>query len=279
MIGAQESEEVLGQLEGIGWQEWAIAAGILVVGFLASRFVLRMVRRLLEQTSASATITLILGRISSAVVLFIAFNLALQAVGVSIGPLIGALGIAGLALAFAFQDILENLIAGLLMLIRRPIAVGDEIVTEGYQGTVTDIALRALEMTTLDGETVFVPNATVWKNPVTNITATPERRTTLEVGVAYDTDLDRAKDVLEAAVATVDDVRPTPAPTAQVFQFGASSIDFAVRYWHAAPTADLWRIRDEVARAVKRALDEAGIEIPFPQRVLHTADPQPPDDL
>ena len=275
---AQESDQVLGQFDGVGWEEWAIAAGILVVGFVIARVLARLVRRTLHSTAATATITLILSRLTAAVVLFIAFNLAVQELGVSIGPLIGALGIAGLALAFAFQDILENLIAGFLMLIRRPIAVGDEIVTEGYLGRVDDIALRALEMTTLDGETVYIPNATVWKNPVTNITARPDRRTTLEVGVSYDADLDRAKEVLEHAVAGVEGVHPTPAPAAFVFGFGASSIDFAVRWWHDAPTADMWRIRDEVARAIKRALDEAGIEIPFPQRVLHTAEPVSVED-
>ncbi len=125
---------------------------------------------------------------------------------------------------------------------------------------------------------MFIPNALVWKNPLKNITTTPERRTTIDVGVAYGTDLDRAKGVLERAVAAVEDVHTEPAPTAQVFAFGASSIDFAVRYWHDAPTSTLWKLRDEVARAIKRALDEAGIEIPFPQRVVHMVDRDSSDD-
>jgi small conductance mechanosensitive channel len=112
----------------------------------------------------------------------------------------------------------------------------------------------------------------VWKNPVVNITMTPERRTTLEVGVSYDSNLDEVKALLERIVPEVDGVQVDPAPKAMVYQFGASSIDFAVNYWHQSDTATLWRVRDEVARRVKTAFDEAGIEIPFPQRVVHLPD-------
>jgi small-conductance mechanosensitive channel len=246
-----------------------VAAVVLVVGILIARVVGKLVTRALSKTGLGTFLCVLLGRFVGGVLSVFALIFALQAVGVSVGPLIGAIGIIGLALAFAFQDILENVIAGLLMLARRPIAVGDEVVTNGYMGTVTDMTLRAAEVTTLAGETVYVPNAMVWKSPVTNLTVTPTRRSSVEVGVSYDTDLDRAKRVLEAAAAGVDGVLADPAPAALTVAFGGSSIDFDVRYWHDSKSAVEWRLRDEVHRAIKRALDDAGIEIPFPQQVVH----------
>jgi len=274
MVLAQSDEQIVEQFSGLTWEDWVTAAAVLVVGLVVSRLLGRAVHKAASKARLSDFVVMILSRLVSWVVAVVALSLALQALDVSIGPLIGALGIAGLALALAFQDILENVIAGLLMLVRRPIAVGHEIITNDFDGTVIDITMKAVVLTTLDGETVHVPNAMVWKNPLTNITATPDRRTRLDVGVAYGTDLDRAKQVLEAAVVPVEGVAPTPPPAAFAFQFGESSIDFAVFYWHAAPTGVQWRVRDEVTRSVKRALDSAGIEIPFPQRVVHL--PTPP---
>lgn len=269
MLAAQSDDEILGQFSGLGWQDWAIAAGTFIVGLIIARIVGSFVKRAVDKTPASDFVGVVLSRITVGIVGFLGFYFALQSLGVPLGPLVGALGIAGLALAFAFQDILENVIAGLLMLMRRPIGIGDEVATNDFEGIVKDVTLRAVELTTLDGKTVFIPNAMVWKSPVVNITMTPERRTTLEVGVAYDSDLDQVKQLLETAVPQVDGVLAEPPARAMVYQFGASSIDFAIRYWHHSDTATTWRVRDEVARTVKRAFDEAGIEIPFPQRVVH----------
>ncbi len=269
MLAAQSDDEILGQFSGLGWQDWAIAAGTFIVGLIIARIVGSFVKRAVDKTPASDFVGVVLSRITVGIVGFLGFYFALQSLGVPLGPLVGALGIAGLALAFAFQDILENVIAGLLMLMRRPIGIGDEVATNDFEGIVKDVTLRAVELTTLDGKTVFIPNAMVWKSPVVNITMTPERRTTLEVGVAYDSDLDQVKQLLETAVPQVDGVLAEPPTRAMVYQFGASSIDFAIRYWHHSDTATTWRVRDEVARTVKRAFDEAGIEIPFPQRVVH----------
>jgi small-conductance mechanosensitive channel len=269
MLLAQSDEEIIGQFSGLGWQDWAIAAGTLIVGLIIARIAGVFVKRAVDKTPASEFVGVVLSRITVGIIGFLGFYFALQSLGVPLGPLVGALGIAGLALAFAFQDILENVIAGLLMLMRRPIGIGDEVATNDYEGIVKDVTLRAVEVKTLDGKTVFIPNAMVWKSPVVNITMTPERRTTLEVGVAYDSDLDQVKQLLETTVPQVDGVLADPPARAMVHQFGASSIDFAIHFWHQSDTATMWRVRDEVARRVKRAFDEAGVEIPFPQRVVH----------
>ena len=176
---------------------------------------------------------------------------------------------AGLALAFALQDLAENLIAGITMQIRQPMRRGDEIMTGDHEGTVVDITLRTVIIDTFDGERVHLPNSMVWKNPILEATQRNTRRTTLMVGVAYHTDLDRAKEVLETAAKETEGVLDHPVPVALVTEFGDSSINFAVRYWHRPRMANLWLVRDRVARNIKASLDQAEIEIPFPQRVVH----------
>ena len=274
MVFAQDETEALETLGRLTLQDWLIAGGIFVGSIIVARVASRLLQRLLNRTPASDHGAQLISRFVAYVLIVVGFVYALNSVNVPIGPLLGALGVAGLALAFAFQDILENLIAGVGMQIRRPMRPGDEIVTNGYEGTVLDITLRTVIITTFDGERVYLPNSMVWKAPILNATERDTRRTTLMVGVAYGTNLDRAKEILEAAVRGVDGVLEHPPPTAHVMEFAESSIDFALRYWHRPSMSVLWRTRDEVARQVKRSLDEATIEIPFPQRVVHLPVPE-----
>ena len=261
-------QEAASALSGLSLANWLWAAGLLVgavvVGFLARRFVTRIAEK-----HTGTFIARLLGRFVAALVFAVGFIYALNQLGVSIGPLLGLLGLAGLAIALAFQDILENLIAGILMSVRRPFKAGDQISTNGHEGTVEDINLRVVSLVTYDGVRVYVPNSAVWSNPIINYTELGQRRTTLDVGVGYDTDLDEARSTILEALNEVDGVADEPAPQAFVYEFGASSINLAVRFWHEPQIAEMWKARDAVARALKRRLDAEEIEIPFPQRVLH----------
>jgi small conductance mechanosensitive channel len=210
----------------------------------------------------------LLGRFLSLVVVALGAVYALDLVGVRIGPLLGALGVGGIALAFAEQDILQNLVAGVLLQFRRQFRIGDQIGSGDFEGVVDDINLPTVELTTYDGLTVYLPNAEVLRNPIVDCTRTPHSRTELTVGVAYDTDLEQAREGLMSACRAAPGVQGTPAPEAWVHSFGESSIDIAVRYWHAADIASRWRVRSAVAVHVKRELDAVGIPIPFPQRTL-----------
>lgn len=276
LLAQEEAEEAIESLSRLSPMDWLIAGAIIVGGVILARIVSALVRRVLSRTPTSEHASRLVARFSAYAIVVFAFIYALNSVNVPVAPLLGALGLVGIALAFAFQDMLENFIAGLGMQLRRPMRPGDEVMTNEYEGVVRDITLRTVQMTTFDGETVYLPNAMVWKNPILNATDRPTRRTMLTVGVAYGTDLDRAKSVLEAATAAVDGVLEGPQATARVLQFGESSIDFAVHFWHRPQMAQVWQVRDEVARSIKRHLDAAGIEIPFPQRVLHY--PRPPNE-
>ena len=243
------------------------AAAVFVLTVLVAVVVRRALVRYVDR-EGSRHVGRLLGRFLSLVVVALGTVYALDLLGVRIGPLLGALGVGGIALAFAAQDILQNLVAGVLLQVRRPFRVGDQIGSGDYEGVVDDINLRTVELTTYDGLTVYLPNAEVLKQPIVNYTRTPHSRTELTVGLAYDTDLERAREVLMAACRSAAGVQDVPAPEAWVHRFGESSIDIAVRYWHAADIASRWRVRSGVAIAVKRELDAAGMTIPFPQRTL-----------
>lgn len=272
---AQNDTDGLTELGSLTLADWLWAAGLVAVAVVAALIVRRLVRKALDGTVAPL-VGRLLARLASGVVFVFGFIYALNQVGVSLAPLLGLLGLLGLALAFAFQDILENFIAGIIMSVRRPFREGDEISTADHAGVVEDVQLRALTIRTFDGERVYLPNAAVWKNPIVNHTERGERRTTLAVGVSYDADLREVGELLTRALATADGVKTEPAPQAYAYEFADSSINFALRFWHEPSIADVWRVRDAVAKAVKEALDEAGVEIPFPQRVVEfIGDAQP----
>ena len=268
ILAQEDTEDVTQLIDHVGWYEWIVAFLIVLLALIGGRLVRRALNRGLAKTAVPPFATIVLGKTVVYVAVVVGLYFALTVLRLQVGPLIGALGLAGLAIAFAFQDILENFIAGLLMLMRRPIKVGDEMESSGYKGDVNDMTLRAVALDTFDGDRVYIPNSMVWKNPLVNFTETPLRRTTLVVGVAYRTDLDRAQQVLQEAIDKVPGVVIPPPATVEFVEFNNSSIDFYVRYWHASDRPSLWAVRDRAGRAMKRALDAAGIEIPFPQRTL-----------
>lgn len=253
--------------DGLTAWDWGTAGIIMAAAIVMSPIVRRIVVSVFERAGSDPLIANLIGRLAVYTTILVGLVYALEDLGVAIGPVLGALGIAGIAVAFALQDILANFVGGVIIQLRRPFTTGDEISSGGYVGTVVSVDARSVMIRALDGEIVHIPSSMVIKDPLVNYTAESQRRTTLMVGVAYDTDLSLAEDVLVEATASVTGVRTRPAPQALVEQFGESSIDFAVRFWHDAHIGDMWQVRHEVATAVKRKLDAAGITIPFPQRV------------
>jgi small conductance mechanosensitive channel len=133
------------------------------------------------------------------------------------------------------------------------------------------VNFRTVVLRSYDGQRVFVPCTAVLDSPIVNYTAVKRRRSTLSVGVAFDSDLPTVQQTLLEAVASVPGVYHNPSPEALVERFGESNIDFAVRYWHAPDIVTTWQVRSDVAIAVKASLDKADVTIPFPQRTVHFA--------
>jgi len=269
---------------GTDWWDFGRALIILVVAVATARLIRYVVKRIVNRTNLDGLLGDLVGRIAGYVVVSFGLVYSLGSLGIAVAPILGALGIVGIALAFALQDVLANFVAGILLQLRRPFSAGDEILSTDHEGTVLQVDARTVTIRTPDGETVRIPSAEVLKHPIVNHTQLGRRRTTVEVGVAYGTNLDRAAEVALKAASTTAGVLGWPAPEVVVHNFGDSSVDLAVRYWHAPSIAAQWSTRDLVARAIDRGFREGGIEIPFPQRVVHTtmspaeAEPTRPSD-
>ncbi|MFN0264708.1 mechanosensitive ion channel family protein [Tepidamorphus sp. 3E244] len=190
--------------------------------------------------------------------------------------MLAGLGIGSVAIGFAFKDIFENFLAGIIILLRREMRIGDFIECDDIDGVVEAIHIRETHVRKTDGQLVIVPNATLFKEPLYILTDLPLRRVTVICGVAYDEDVNQSREVITAAVKGCDTVEQDNKPI-QVFaqEFADSSINFEVTWWTGSKPVDVRTSRDQVVSAVKRALDEAGIEIPFPYRTLTFKEPLP----
>ncbi len=247
-----------------------IAFLVVIVTWGVAKAARRLLTRVLAQADLRPTLInlfeTVLGVMVWAVGLLIAATIIFP--GVTPASLLALLGLGSVAIGFAFKDIFENFLAGILIMLRKKVSIGDVIECEAVEGRVEQITLRDTYLRHLSNELVLVPNAYLFKNPLKILTDEKLRRHEVEVGVAYDVDLDRAATVIADAVTAVDAV-DTQRPV-EVFakEFGDNSINFLIRWWAGSTPVQAHTSRDKVVRAIKRALDEAGMEIPFPQRTL-----------
>ena len=213
-----------------------------------------------------------MGRIAGIVllVLGLAFALTVAAPSIDLGTLVGSLGIGSVAIGFAFKDILQNWLAGMLILVKQPFRIGDQIEAEGFEGTVEEIDTRATILRTFNGEHVLIPNSTLYTSPVTVRTRSKLSRGEYTVGVSYDADIDQVLDLIEAQLGKINGIAEDPAPDAFAWELGESSVNIKARWWTSAERAEQVRIRGEAVRAIKLALDEAGVDIPFPTVSMNT---------
>lgn len=241
---------------------------LFVAGLLAARWFGRWTEQLLERTRADRVVVGLSGRIVRFLVVVVAALMALSVAGVRVGAVLATLGIAGLALAFALQNILENFVSGIILLVRKPFRAGDQIETGDFEGTVEEIDLRVTRLVAYDGVTVLIPNSDVFRNPLSNMTRRGSRRTTLTVGVDYRDDHDRARQVLMEAVTQAPGVLAEPMPEVLLTELGDFSVDFELRYWTLPDIRTVRRVQDRVLSDAKSALERAGLTIPWPIRTL-----------
>ena len=181
---------------------------------------------------------------------------------------LATLGIGSVAIGFAFKDILQNWFAGLLILIRQPFRTGDQIVVSGFEGTVEHIEARATLIKTYDGRRVVIPNSDVYTRAVTVNTAFPKRRSDYDVGIGYGDDVETARRVILDALRELPGIEKDPAPDAVPWELDGSTVNLKVRWWTDARRNKVVAARGEVIVALKKALSEAGIDLPFPTRVI-----------
>ncbi len=270
---AQQTQVVT---HGLSWADWALAGAIVLVGIGLGQAAKRLViegpppgrLRARRRPGGRSDGELDSGR----------RRVRLRAVGDRRTPR-AARGGAGHRRAGAgvrWPDHPGHFPGSITLQIRRPFRAGDQVSVGGCEGTVEDVDFRTVVLRSFDGDRILVPCAAVLLAPIVNHTTLGRRRTSLAIGVAYDTDLGAARQVLVDAVASVGDASSLRAPEVWVERFDDSSIALVVRFWHQPDIATEWRVRSEVAVAAKGALDAAGIELAFPQRVVRLlADPDP----
>ena len=252
----------------------AIAAIVLLVFWVLSGFAKTLVADRV-QAHDRPSLALALGKLVKALMMIagIAIALTIVAPSLTIGQLVGSLGIGSVAIGFAFKDILQNWLSGLLLLLRQPFKIGDQIVAAGYEGTVEAIETRATIIRTYDGEHAIVPNSALYTGSVLVKTKTHLSRGEYIVGVSYDADIDQVLDLIEAELGKINGIVADPAPDAFAWELADSSVNIKTRWWTKAQMAEQVRIRGEAVRAIKLALDKAGVDIPFPHVVMNAPPP------
>ncbi len=254
-----------------------IAIIIIAVTWLVSKGAGSILRRLIGQTQLRDSLRHLFQKAIKLVIWIVGLMIAAIVVFPDFTPasLIAGLGIGTVAIGFAFKDIFENFFAGIMIMMREKMQLGDVIEVEDILGTVEHISMRETHIRQFSGELTILPNATLFKSPVQIWTDAPKRRYQVVIGVSYDTDLEKAESVLQQAVEGCETVFEEKPVQVLADTFNSSSVDFVVRWWSDSSGANTVATKPEVVKAIKQALDSAKIEIPFPY-VTHTFKEQVP---
>ncbi len=246
----------------------AVLVGALFVLFIVARILRGLARTWIGRIpNLSKLLQAFLLMVIYWVVIAFGLMIVLSMLGVDITPVFALIGGASFIMAFALQDTLGNLAAGLMIMINRPFDEGDFVDIGGVAGTVKAVSIVSTTVTTPDNQVIVVPNSKVWGNVITNVTASDTRRVDLVFGIAYEDSIEAAQQVLDETVRAHPLVLSEPEPVVRVNALGASSVDFVCRPW--VRSADYWAVYWDLTRQVKENFDKAGISIPYPQTDLH----------
>lgn len=241
-----------------------VKAAVILVGGLIVAY---LVKRWLRLRRLHAQHAMILSRVGSVIVLTVTVLWALRELGLDMGVLLGAAGILTVAIGFASQTSASNLISGVFLMGERPFQVGDLIQVGTTVGSVLSIDFLSVKLRTFDNRMVRIPNETMLKTEVVNLTRFPIRRVDLKFGVAYKEDLERVRGILFELAATEPLCLDEPKPLFLFEGYGTSSLDFQFSVW--ASQENFWELRTRMWLGIKRAFDEQGVEIPFPHLSLY----------
>jgi small conductance mechanosensitive channel len=240
---------------------------ILILGKIAASIAAKMVRKGMTRAKADpALIGFLCSGVSIAIMVF-AVLAALAKFGVQTTSFIAVLGAAGLAVGLALQGSLSNFASGVMILIFRPIRIGDLVEVAGKLGKIADIGIFVTTMNSLDNQKIIIPNSMVTGDVITNVNGNGTRRVDMIAGISYADDMNAAKAILEKILDEHPKVLKDPAPAVAVKELADSSVNFIVRPW--VDGADYWTVWFDVTQRTKEEFDRQGISIPFPQRDVH----------
>ncbi len=239
--------------------------GVLVIAFITWLMAI-LVRRLgllwAEQTEGDRGTEILIGRLCYGAVWGLGTIVSLGVLGLNFGTLLGTLGLTSVAIGFSLKDVLSNYISGVILLAARPFRIQDQVVIGEYEGTVTQIQLRATTMRTYDGRLVYIPNQKVFQSSIINNTASPVRQSSVIVGIDYDADLTTACQVISEVLGHIDAIEPEPPPVVLVRELAASTVNLEVRFWVNSRRRSFLQVSSAAAQAVKEQLQSEGIEMP-----------------
>lgn len=230
---------------------WLLAKGVRYSAF-----------RWAQQTEGDRSTEVLIGRLGYGGVWIAGAVVALGVWGIDFATMLGALGLTSVAIGFSLKDVLSNYISGVILLAARPFHIGDQVVIEGYEGTITQVQLRSTTLKTYDGRMIYIPNQEVFQASITNNTAASYLRSSVIVGIDYDANIARARQVVVDAISALDEVQPDPIPEVLVRELAASTVNLEVRFWVDSRRLGFLETTSLVTQVIKEALQEDAIEMP-----------------
>ena len=244
---------------------WAII--ILVLGIYAIKIINRMLRKFFEKKDYDQALESFIESFANITLKILLFVLVITQLGVKTTSLVAILGAAGLAIGLALQGSLANFAGGVLILLFKPFKIGDWISAQGVDGAVKEITIFTTKLNTFGNQVAIIPNGQLSNNNIINYSAENKRRDKIDVGIGYGSNIKEAKDILLAICQGNDNILKEPQPEVYVGELGDSSVNLTLRFW--ANNDVFWGAHFYVMEEIKERFDAAGIEIPFPQRVVH----------
>ena len=259
---------------------WLINLAFALIIFFAGRYVAKLIvgiaRRMLVRSRMDEMLINFTMSILTGVLLLVVIIAALNQLGVDTTSLVALIGAAGLAIGLSLQDSLKNFAAGVMLIVFRPFKAGDFVEAAGTAGVVETISIFSSTFRTPDNRSIIIPNGAIYSDVITNYSARDTRRIDLVVGISYDDDIRKAKEVAESVITADERVLDEPAPFIGVAELGASSVDLHIRPW--VKSSDYFATMCDLKEAIKVAYDENGISIPYPQSDLHVHQVTPNGD-
>lgn len=240
---------------------------ILVIGKWLAAKISKLITRLLEKKRVDVTLIYFFENIIYYTLIIVVIIAAAGQLGINTTSFLTVVGAAGLAIGLALKDSLSNFASGVMLILFRPFKVGDYVSAGGVSGNVASIALFNTILNTPDNQRVIIPNSNITSNVITNVTANDTRRVDLVIGISYDDDIKKVKEVLHQIIREEARVLETPKPTIAVFELSDSCVKFVVRPW--VKTSEYWNVYFNLIEKIKLTFDEEGISIPFPQQDIH----------
>lgn len=262
-----ENLDLIGQYI-VPWSIKIVAAVLIyIIGRWVAKLVVKSVVKLMEKSNVDESLRQFVGNIVGATLTVFIIIAAIEQLGVDTTSIMAIFAAAGLAVGLALKDSLSNFSAGVMLILFKPFKLGDLVTAGGSTGVVEGIQIFNTIMRTGDNQEIIIPNSHIYGASIINMSTRDTRRVDLVIGIGYDDNIGKAKQLIEEIITKNSLILTNPAPTIMVIELGESCIDIAVRPW--VKTGDYWPVRADLLQTIKETFDDQGISIPYPQRDVH----------